>query len=208
MFAMALRSVVAATIALGIAALMIAAPMAVDAALAQSIDAETIVRALTPKPRSPATRSFKPGGQRGIDIQEGDTAEEPAPSIDLYVHFELDQSALTMSDARITVDTLGQALKDRRLASMSFEIIGHTDARGTDEYNLKLSRDRAEAVRSRLIQFHGVDAGKLKAEGRGKRELKDPSRPEHEVNRRVQIRTVADKTSYVSDPEVSRAPGG
>jgi outer membrane protein OmpA-like peptidoglycan-associated protein len=203
MFATAWRSVVAAALALGIAA-----PMTIDAALGQSIDTETIVRALTPKPKPPSTRSFKPSGQRGIDIQGGDTAEEPAPSIDLYVHFEFDQSALTMSDARIAVDTLGKALKDRRLANMSFEIIGHTDARGTDEYNLKLSRDRAEAVRSRLIQFHGVDAGKLKAEGRGKRELKDPSSPEHEVNRRVQIRTVTDKTSYMSDPEVSHSPGG
>jgi outer membrane protein OmpA-like peptidoglycan-associated protein len=93
------------------------------------------------------------------------------------------------------VATLAKALQDPRLAKMSFQIIGHTDARGTDEYNLDLSRRRAEAVRARLIEHHGVDAAKLKAEGRGKRELKDPSRPEHEVNRRVQIRTVSDKTS-------------
>jgi len=186
MFATAWRSVLAAS--LGLALL-------VPAALAQSVDAEAIVRALTPKPKPPTTRSFKAGGERGIDIQGGEGPEEPAPSIDLYVHFEFDQSALTMSDARIAVDALGKALKDTRLASMSFEIIGHTDARGTDEYNLKLSRDRADAVRSRLIQFHGVDPSRLKAEGRGKRELKDPAHPEHELNRRVQIRTVPDKTS-------------
>jgi outer membrane protein OmpA-like peptidoglycan-associated protein len=186
MFATAWRSVLAASLGLALLA---------PAALAQSVDAETIVRALTPKAKPPATRSFKAGGKRGIDIQGGEGPEEPAPSIDLYVHFEFDQSALTMSDARIAVDALGKALKDTRLASMSFEIIGHTDARGTDEYNLKLSRDRADAVRSRLIQFHGVDASRLKAEGRGKRELKDPAHPEHELNRRVQIRTVPDKTS-------------
>jgi outer membrane protein OmpA-like peptidoglycan-associated protein len=184
MLASAWRSVAAAALGLSLAA---------SVALGQSIDAETIVRALTPKPKPPATRSFKPA--RGIDIQGGDTTEEQAASVDLEVNFEFDQSALTMSDAQLTVATLAKALQDPRLAKMSFQIIGHTDARGTDEYNLDLSRRRAEAVRARLIEHHGVDAAKLKAEGRGKRELKDPSRPEHEVNRRVQIRTVSDKTS-------------
>jgi outer membrane protein OmpA-like peptidoglycan-associated protein len=165
------------------------------AALAQSVDAETIVRALTPRPKPPLTRSFGQPPARGIAIEGGGTADDPAPSIDLYVHFEYDQSALTMSDAQFTVDALGKALKDPRLANMRFEIIGHTDASGTDEYNMELSRRRAEAVRSRLIQFHGIDGVRLKAEGRGKRELKDPSRPEDGINRRVQIRTLPDKTS-------------
>lgn len=156
-------------------------------------DPEAIVRALQPPPAgpsAPATRSFRPANARGIAIEGGDVSEE-APSIDLYVHFEYDQSNLTLSDARLVLDALGKALRDPRLAGMSFEIIGHTDARGSDDYNLTLSRRRAEAVRAYLIQFHQVDAGHLKAEGRGKRELKDPARPEDGVNRRVQVRTVA-----------------
>jgi outer membrane protein OmpA-like peptidoglycan-associated protein len=180
----------AAVVGVGVA-LGLAAP----SLLAQSIDAETIVRALTPPPKGPLTRSFGQKPSRGISIEGGDVRDDPAPSIDLYVHFEFDQSALTMSDAQLAVDTLGRALKDPRLASMRFEIIGHTDARGTDEYNLGLSRRRAEAVRSRLVQFHGIDPARLFAEGRGRRELKDPSRPEDGINRRVQIRTVTDKTS-------------
>jgi OmpA-OmpF porin, OOP family len=164
-------------------------------ALGQAIDAETIVRALTPRPKPPLTRSFNQGPTRGIAVEGGDTKDDPAPSIDLYVHFEFDQSALTMSDAQLTVDTLGRALKDERLAKMRFEIVGHTDARGTDEYNLALSRKRAEAVRSRLIQFHGIEANRLKAEGKGRRELKDAARPDDGINRRVQIRTLLDKTS-------------
>src|SRR4029078_12197466 len=83
MFATAWRCVLAASLGLALLA---------PAALAQSVDAETIVRALTPKPTPPTTRSFKAGGERGIDIQGGEGPEEPAPSIDLYVHFEFDQS--------------------------------------------------------------------------------------------------------------------
>lgn len=164
---------------------------------ARATDAETIVRALMPKPPGAVTRSFKSGAgpSRGIEVEGGDEKDQPAPRIDLYVHFEYDQSALTMSDARLTLDALGKALKDTRLASMKFEIIGHTDARGNDGYNLDLSRRRAEAVRQYLVQFHGVASERLKAEGKGRTQLKDPNRPDDGINRRVEIRTVLDKTS-------------
>ena len=149
--------------------------------------AEDIVRALLPRPAA-ATRSI--AGNRGIAIEGGDTQEEP-PSIDLTVPFEYDQSALSMSDAQIIVDTLGKALKDPRLAGQRFSIIGHTDGRGGDAYNLALSQRRAEAVRARLVQFHGVDASRVVAEGRGLRELKDPARPESGINRRVQVKLLS-----------------
>jgi outer membrane protein OmpA-like peptidoglycan-associated protein len=150
---------------------------------AQAGGAEDIVRALLPRPA--ATRSI--AGNRGIAVEGGDAAEE-APSIDLAIPFEYDQSALSMSDAQILVDTLGKALKDPRLAGQRFSIVGHTDARGGDAYNLALSRRRAEAVRARLVQFHGVDAARLVAEGHGMRELKDPAHPESGINRRVQVK--------------------
>jgi outer membrane protein OmpA-like peptidoglycan-associated protein len=149
--------------------------------------AEDIVQALLPRPAA-ATRSI--AGNRGIAIEGGDEKEEP-PSIDLAIPFEYDQSALSMSDAQIIVDTLGKALKDPRLAGQRFSIIGHTDARGGDAYNLALSQRRAEAVRARLVQFHGVDASRLVAEGHGMRELKDPARPESGINRRVQVKLLA-----------------
>lgn len=162
---------------------------------AHAEDVEAMVRALQPKAKPPVTRSFN-SVSRGLTIEGGaELQEEATPSIDLYVPFEYDQSNLTMSDARLTLDALGKALNDPRLKSMRFEIIGHTDARGGDDYNLVLSRKRADAVRAYLIQFPQIDGGRLVAEGRGRRELKDPSRPEDGINRRVQIRTILDKTS-------------
>jgi outer membrane protein OmpA-like peptidoglycan-associated protein len=162
---------------------------------ARAVDAETIVQALMPKPRpqGPVVRSFK--STRGIEVEGGETKEEAPPRIDLYVHFEYDQSNLTMSDARLTLDALGKALQDPRLARMKFAIIGHTDARGTDAYNDELSRKRAEAVRQYLVQYHRIDAGLLQASGKGRRQLKDASRPEDGINRRVEIRTLLDGTS-------------
>jgi outer membrane protein OmpA-like peptidoglycan-associated protein len=167
----------------------LAAPIAPRAA-----DVESIVQALMPKPKAPLTRSFS-GPSRGIAIEGGETKPEASPSIDLHVPFEYDKSDLTMSDAQLVVDTLGKALKDPRLAHLKFQIIGHTDARGGAAHNDDLSRRRADTVRARLTSFHGMDAARLTVSGRGSRDLKDPSQPDHGINRRVQIRTVDDKSS-------------
>ncbi len=173
------------------ALMLVAAPKFAGAA-----DVESIVQALMPKPKAPLTRSFTGSGPgRGIAIEGGETKPEPAPSIDLHVPFEYDKSELTMSDAQLVVDALGKALKDPRLVNLKFQIIGHTDARGNTAHNDDLSRRRADTVRARLTTFHGMDASRLTISGRGSRDLKDPAQPEHGINRRVQIKTVDDKTS-------------
>ena len=49
--------------------------------------------------------------------------------------------------------------------------MGHTDFTGGPEYNIGLSDKRAEAVRLALVD-HGVDAGRLRSEGRGETQSK------------------------------------
>ena len=46
-------------------------------------------------------------------------------------------------------------------------LVGHTDAVGALEQNISLSRRRAQSVRARLIDRHGVAADRLQAEGMG-----------------------------------------
>ena len=45
-------------------------------------------------------------------------------------------------------------------------VIGHTDKKGSDAYNLKLSRQRAHAV-VKALEARGVSADKLKSRGVG-----------------------------------------
>lgn len=64
---------------------------------------------------------------------------------------------------------------------------GHTDAKGSADYNQKLSERRAEAVRQYLIAQFALDKSRLTAKGFGKTRLLDPTKPEDGVNRRVQV---------------------
>jgi len=67
-------------------------------------------------------------------------------------------------------------------------VIGHTDTAGESSFNDALSVRRAESVRARLIELGGA-AGRIKATGRGERELAVPTPDEtHEPrNRRVEL---------------------
>jgi outer membrane protein OmpA-like peptidoglycan-associated protein len=68
------------------------------------------------------------------------------------------------------------------------EIQGHTDTRGDDGYNLELSQNRANAVRTYLID-RGIAPDRLVAAGYGEQQLIDPATTEeaHAANRRVQF---------------------
>jgi outer membrane protein OmpA-like peptidoglycan-associated protein len=52
--------------------------------------------------------------------------------------------------------------------TMKVEIAGHTDSKGDDEYNQKLSEERAQAVVNYLVAA-GIDANRMKAKGYGKK---------------------------------------
>jgi outer membrane protein OmpA-like peptidoglycan-associated protein len=141
---------------------------------AQQPSKADIVKALTVHPR---TRSF-----RGITVE----GKERPPSIDLHIPFDYDSDKLT-SDALLTLRRLGEALKDPKLAGYRFRLAGYTDARGTAEYNQRLSERRAASVRDYLIYQYDIDASRLESIGFGKTHLADPAHPEAAINRRVQV---------------------
>lgn len=77
----------------------------------------------------------------------------------------------------------------KRNPTMRIEIGGHTDDRGSAEYNLKLSEQRAKAVADYLIS-QGIDAARLKWVGYGKSKPEAPNdTPEGRAqNRRTEIK--------------------
>ena len=74
---------------------------------------------------------------------------------------------------------------------LKLEVAGYTSNTGSDEYNLKLSRERAEAVRDYLAS-EGLDASRLTAKGYGKANAQaDNNTPlGRALNRRVELHVV------------------
>jgi outer membrane protein OmpA-like peptidoglycan-associated protein len=109
-------------------------------------------------------------------------------SIGMDIRFPTASAELT-PEARTQLENLGKVLASRngKLGPGEIVIEGHTDARGSDEVNRKLSEQRAQSVAKHLVAVYGVDAKALKPVGRGKADLKDASKPDSQANRRVEM---------------------
>lgn len=70
------------------------------------------------------------------------------------VRFGFDSSELS-DEARVMLDDLAGDLRQRN-ENVFIEIQGHTDSTGSDDYNLDLGRQRAEAVQRYLNLRHAV----------------------------------------------------
>lgn len=77
----------------------------------------------------------------------------------------------------------------QRNPSSTFTIEGHTDSYGTPDYNLQLSRARAESVKGWLVGSAGIEAARIQTRGLGMSRLlvKAGNVDEQQLNRRVEI---------------------
>ena len=75
---------------------------------------------------------------------------------------------------------------------MFFEIEGHTDATGPDEYNMKLGEDRAMAVRNYLHDQHGIALNRMQviSYGETKPVADNKTKDGRAQNRRVVIKVL------------------
>ncbi len=72
---------------------------------------------------------------------------------------------------------------------MNLKIVGHTDADGADDTNMKLSKARAESVKKALVSIYSIDDSRLSTEGKGESEpVSDNSSTDGKAqNRRVEF---------------------
>ena len=109
-------------------------------------------------------------------------------SVNVRIHFALNSADLS-PDGRRQARELGNALRAPAFASRRFLLAGHTDQQGEDGFNLDLSKRRAKTVEQFLERETGIAKGRLKVEGRGKKEplFTGKMDEDHRLNRRVEI---------------------
>lgn len=105
------------------------------------------------------------------------------------------------SDASIELDKVVALL--RKYPSMELELSSHTDSRGSDSYNERLSSNRAKAAVEYIIS-KGISKNRVVAKGYGETQLVNQcangvkcSDEEHQANRRTEIKVTAFKEEGV-----------
>jgi len=86
-------------------------------------------------------------------------------------------------DAKLALHDLARVMK--KDMQIRLRVAGHTSVEGSEDFNLKLSRDRAQAAVDFLVNKEGIDASRLEAVGMGSTQPIDPD--SLDLNRRTEF---------------------
>ncbi len=130
-------------------------------------------------------RDLCPGTPEGSELDNDGCGEyaKSSQKMQIRVLFANDSDAINPIFAK-QISDLADFLKE--YPSTSIELQGYTSITGTDEYNLDLSKRRAENVRQELIK-NGISPNRLRIVGFGETKLASFGTDEvsHALNRRV-----------------------
>jgi outer membrane protein OmpA-like peptidoglycan-associated protein len=153
-------------------------------------------------------REMDQKAERMAQEMEGATVERVGEGILVTfpsgILFDFDSSTLR-AEARSNLTELATSLADMR-EDVELLVAGHTDAVGTDDYNLALSQRRAKAAADYLLS-RGMPASRINTSGLGESEpvASNDTAEGRQQNRRVEI------AIYASDEfraEVKQRVGG
>ena len=146
---------------------------------------------VAPPPPPPPCEMPAPGQPMTLDgCKTGDTL------VLRGVNFDFDKATLTVN-AKALLDMVADALLAR--SDVKVEIAGHTDAKGSDAYNLKLSDRRAASVKAYLVS-KGIAEERMTTMGYGESvPVADNASDEgRELNRRVELKVTESQGSNLS----------
>ena len=144
--------------------------MKTQTAIAAALASALVLSACSHK--APKILPPDPGGSVSTDTTAGTGAATPGSQADFVaqmmgqdtVYFDTDQYNIDAADQQALA---AQAAWLNKYPAKRATIQGHTDERGTREYNLALGERRANAAKNYLVSL-GVDAGRLTTQTFGK----------------------------------------
>jgi outer membrane protein OmpA-like peptidoglycan-associated protein len=133
-----------------------------------------------PNVRGVASNNGCPKKYEGVEITETHI------KINQKIHFAYNKAVIKRDSYHILA-TVASVLKDNPEITLSIE--GHTDSRGNDRYNMKLSKKRAKAVMEHLIKKGHVSRRRLTYVGYGESRPIDTNMTDEgrAANRRVEF---------------------
>jgi OOP family OmpA-OmpF porin len=143
-------------------------------------------REVCPKEKTQYTVTATGGG----GTARASTTLEVYQRTTLHINFDTDKADIRKAD----LPELQKAIDFvKKYPDTKVQVVGYTDSRGSDQYNLKLSQRRADAVKKYLVENGHVKAENITSEGKGKAEpVGDNKTKEGQFqNRRVEIREQA-----------------
>jgi len=123
-----------------------------------------------------------------------DTSSLNGAKINLKIEFDVNSSAIRTSSFPLLAE-IADALNNAQLKDKEFIINGHTDSDGGEDYNLKLSFERAVSVKLALQNLFKINSNVLNIAGYGEgNQLVPNNTPQNkQLNRRVEIQLVKSK---------------
>jgi len=120
------------------------------------------------------------------DLGAQETALEVKVDLPADVLFDFDKADIR-SDAASALAQLATLIRAYPSGSATLE--GHTDSKGDDAYNQRLSEQRAGSVKRWLVEREGIDAGRLTPRGWGERKPVAGNEDDagRQRNRRVEV---------------------
>ena len=152
----------------------------------ESVDRRYIQQIASKFPDSPA--------EAPISYKEPPKGAVPIATQRKTIYFEPNSAKMGL-DSRAVVDEIGDFM--RAYENTVVDIEGNTDASGSRELNMGLSRERADSVKSYLMDKYHFPAARMRTFGNGPdKPLDDNSTPEgREKNRRTDIKVYPNPAS-------------
>ena len=113
---------------------------------------------------------------------------------DRFIQYGIAASKMAVDDSGISDvsrNTLIDFLDKNKKELSRYIILGHTDTKGTSDYNINLSLKRAQAVKEILIN-QGISDNSISLLGKGENELavNTPDETKHPANRRAEVKII------------------
>jgi outer membrane protein OmpA-like peptidoglycan-associated protein len=158
------------------------------AAAGDVVSSQQILEALTAQTKAPSVvdRLKLTRSPTFDDRSYAVASAQSTPHIDLEVKFDFDSAEIT-AEAEGQIRELGNALADPKLKGATISINGHTDGKGSDGFNKRLSERRAQSIKAYLVDNFGLSASNLRTVGYGRSRLKNTRDPFAAENRRVEV---------------------